>query len=242
MRNRRVGELRVEHAGQLDVGRITCAARNFRLTVPALDWLPDVLEVLVDRPYRRLGRGNVARFVAQRVPGNSDRHLHGLLVYLSSSVGRFLRERIFEHQIFNQRVFTCVNCHDAPLYALRLVPATSRVAVKILGYVPQRQRLPAMAWRTSRSVGRGFASSSAAQLITIPGVQKPHCRASCFTNATWRGCGVPSLERPSIVITRRPMASMARTLQLLTGILSSHTVQPEQEPRSQTIFVPVIPS
>src|SRR5947209_2702048 len=53
--------------------------------------------------------------------------------------------------------------------------AAASAARKMLGYVPQRQRCPLTAVFTSSSVQFGLCSMSAAQLITIPGVQKPHC-------------------------------------------------------------------
>ena len=49
-----------------------------------------------------------------------------------------------------------------------------------------------------------------------------------------------SSAMPSMVVTWWPTASMASVMQLLTGILSSHTVQLEHTPRSQLILVPVM--
>ena len=49
-----------------------------------------------------------------------------------------------------------------------------RIASSIFGYVPQRQRLPAMLCRISSVVGFGVAVTSATALTICPGVQKPH--------------------------------------------------------------------
>src|SRR6202012_16358 len=112
--------------------------------------------------------------IMQCVAGHSDGHRDALPVRLFCP-GRssFLEQRLFMIR---------VDRHDVLSYALRMLPAASMVAAKTLGYVPQRQRLPEMAWRTSCSEGCGFFAISAAQLITMPGVQKPHCMASCLTN------------------------------------------------------------
>ena len=50
-----------------------------------------------------------------------------------------------------------------------------RIASSIFGYVPQRQRLPAIACRICSSDGLGSPSTSAAADTICPGVQKPHC-------------------------------------------------------------------
>ena len=48
------------------------------------------------------------------------------------------------------------------------------IASSMRGYVPQRQRFPAMPCRISSCVGSGFAATSAAAETIWPGVQKPH--------------------------------------------------------------------
>ena len=47
-------------------------------------------------------------------------------------------------------------------------------ASSIFGYAPQRQRFPAIPWRTSSDVGVGLAATSAVADTIWPGVQKPH--------------------------------------------------------------------
>ena len=66
--------------------------------------------------------------------------------------------------------------------------------------------------------------------------------ASCSTNACCTGWSCPPCASPSIVVTFRPRASRANVMQLATTSPSSQTVQAEQAPRSQPIFVPVSPS
>ena len=69
------------------------------------------------------------------------------------------------------RLPTMVVGSDMPLsYAC----ATDSTASTIFAYPVHRHRLPAMASRTSSSVGLGFSSSSAFAASTMPGVQKPH--------------------------------------------------------------------
>src|SRR6267142_2457511 len=99
---------------------------------------------------------------------------------------------------------------------------------------------PLIAVFTSAMVGLGLRSTSAAQLITIPEVQNPHCSASCATNAACTGCKLLPCASPSTVVTLRLPTSMARVMQEHTGVLSTMTVHAEHAPRSQTIFVPVI--
>jgi hypothetical protein len=64
------------------------------------------------------------------------------------------------------------------------------------------------------------------QAITMPGVQKPHWRASCLQKASCSGCSLSPLDSPSMVLTWRPTASSARVMQLLTSIPSICTLQP----------------
>ena len=76
-------------------------------------------------------------------------------------------------------------------------------------------------------------------MVTIPGVQKPHCRASRRTKFRWSGLSPSAGVRPSTVTTSRPAASTARIMQAFTGSPSRRTVQAPQAPRSQTRFGPV---
>ncbi len=85
-------------------------------------------------------------------------------------------------------------------------------------------------------------SSSAAQLITMPGVQKPHCSASCSMKASWTGCSRSPCGKPFDGRDSRAPTSIASIMQEQTGAPSSQTVQAEHAPRLHAILVPVSPS
>ena len=106
---------------------------------------------------------------------------------------------------------------------------------------PQRQKLFSMPSLISCSDGEGFFKSRPVAFIIMPGVQNPHCKASCSTNASWTGCNFPSLARPSIVTTFFPATSLTARVQDLAGSLSTSTVQEPQKPIPQPYFVPVSP-
>ncbi len=83
-------------------------------------------------------------------------------------------------------------------------------------------REPLLIWV---SVGCLFSFSSDLQAITMPGVQKPHWRASCCTNASWIGSSLSPLASPSMVVIFLPTASTARVMQLVTSMPSRWTLQ-----------------
>src|SRR6185312_10357667 len=114
-------------------------------------------------------------------------------------------------------------------------------AANTFGYVPQRQRLPETAVLTSSSDGFWLVASSAAQLMTMPGVQKPHCMASWAMNCSWIGASLSPLASPSTVVTARVPTSSASVMHEQTGMPSRCTVQALHEPRSHTTLVPVMP-
>src|SRR5689334_3318157 len=99
-----------------------------------------------------------------------------------------------------------------------------------------------MASRISASVGSGFRSSSARQVIIIPGVQKPHWRPWHCMKPSWIGSSSPLRARPSTVRTSCPPAIAASTVHDLTGSPSSQTTQVPQLLVSQPQWVPVRPS
>ena len=73
--------------------------------------------------------------------------------------------------------------------------------------------------------------------MTMPGVQNPHCRPWFSRNACWTALIVPSsATRPSAVVTERPLAWTASTVQDLTDSPSSSTVQAPQDVVSQPTF------
>ena len=110
---------------------------------------------------------------------------------------------------------------------MRAVPVT---ASAIAPYPVQRQMFPFSAR------GRSAACSpvSAAAVMIIPGVQKPHWKPCAARNASCSGCGV----RPSIEVTSRPTARIAGYTQLCTGTPSTCTVQAPQSPVSHPFFTP----
>src|SRR5262249_57029824 len=66
-------------------------------------------------------------------------------------------------------------------------PCQVEIASSIFGYVPQRQRLPAIACRMSSELGLGLPSTSSDAETICPGVQKPHWSASVRTKASTSG-------------------------------------------------------
>src|SRR5207302_9079798 len=116
-------------------------------------------------------------------------------------------------------------------------PCHALMASSILGYVPQRQRFPAIACRISSFDGLGFAATSALADTIWPGVQKPHCSASAATNASTSGWS----RSPSIVVTSRSPTVWTSVMQESVGTPLSCTVQAPQCPSPQATFVPVRP-
>src|SRR5579883_593869 len=79
-------------------------------------------------------------------------------------------------------------------------------------------------------------------LITMPGVQKPHCRAWFSRNASCMGWSLSALAaRPSIVSTLAPSAWTASMVHDLIDLPSTWTTQAPHWLVSQPTCVPVIP-
>src|SRR4029077_9607206 len=112
-------------------------------------------------------------------------------------------------------------------------------AFTMLRYPVQRHRLPEIAWRISCSLGFLLRSSSALVVISIPGVQKPHCSACFSVKASCIGCSLPPCSRLSTVLTLRPSACTASTVHDFTGSPSRCTVHTPQCEVSQPTCVPV---
>src|SRR3954447_24073470 len=106
-------------------------------------------------------------------------------------------------------------------------------------YPVQRQMAPEIAVRISSSLGFGFSSSSARVVISIPGVQKPHCRAWRSWKPCWIGSSCPSLWSDSTVRISCPSHIAASTVHDLTGLPSISTTQAPQFDVSQPQWVPV---
>src|SRR4030095_14257261 len=92
-------------------------------------------------------------------------------------------------------------------------PANSAAAIftasMILTYPVQRQTLPDRASRISASLGRGFSSSRALEVIRKPGVQKPHWLPPVVAHAFCKGWSAAPHLRPSTVVIFVPTASSA---------------------------------
>ena len=118
----------------------------------------------------------------------------------------------------------------------------------MLWYPVQRHRLPSSPTRTSSSLGCGFSASSDTAAMTMPGVQKPHCRPCSVWNACCMGCNVASpllapvvAAKPSMVVTSLPSAWTASIVHDLTDSPSSRTVHAPHDDVSHPTFVPVRP-
>src|SRR5438874_8523237 len=107
-------------------------------------------------------------------------------------------------------------------------------------YPVQRQRLPSSSARIVFSSALGCLCTRSIALITIPGVQKPHCRPWHSLNAACIGCSVPSAAaRPSMVVISAPGCCTASVLQALIARPFTSTVQAPHCAVSQPTCVPV---
>ena len=106
----------------------------------------------------------------------------------------------------------------------------------------QRQIAPLIAIRISSSVGSGFSSSSARVVISIPGVQNPHCSAWHSWKPCWIGSSSPSTSSDSTVRISWPSHIAASAVQDFSGLPSISTTQAPQLDVSQPQCVPVRPS
>src|SRR6202012_4678299 len=117
---------------------------------------------------------------------------------------------------------------SAPPPAAESCLAAHSTDLTMFSYPVHRQTCPDIASRTSASVGSGLLSSNHRAVIIMPGVQKPHCSPWHAAKASWTGSSRLRLARPSTVVTRRPSAMTASTVQDLTGVSSSQTTQAPQ--------------
>src|SRR3972149_8168383 len=78
--------------------------------------------------------------------------------------------------------------------------------------------------------------------MIIPGVQKPHCRASCLMNASCKGCSLPFCESPSMVVTFFPSATETVNVHDRTTALSSNIEQAPHRAIPQAYLVPLSPN
>ena len=109
----------------------------------------------------------------------------------------------------------------------------------MFSYPVHRQTCPEMASLTSAGDGSGLWSSSQRAVMIMPGVQNPHCSPWQSAKACCTGSSAPPRAMPSTVVTRRPSAITASTVQDFTGVSSSHTTQAPQLDVSQPQCEPV---
>ena len=130
---------------------------------------------------------------------------------------------------------------QTPCLAAASCSAAQRTALTMFLYPVQRQMAPEIATRISCSVGFGFSSRSARAVISIPGVQNPHCSACRSWKPIWTGSSRPSTSSDSTVRISCPSHITARVVHDLTGLPSISTTQAPQLEVSQPQCVPVRP-
>src|SRR5262244_1286647 len=96
--------------------------------------------------------------------------------------------------------------------------------------------------RTSCSVGFGLSRRNSVSVVSIPGVQKPHCRPWLSRNASCSGLSLSGLgASPSTVVIEWPSACTASIRQERAERSSNRMVQAPHTPCSQPRCVPVSP-
>src|SRR5882672_7427995 len=124
--------------------------------------------------------------------------------------------------------------------AQRIFSAAYCTALTMFTYPVQRHRLPAIASRICCSLGFLFEARNALVVMSMPGVQKPHCSPCFSTQPSCTACSFPPCSRPSTVVTLQPSACTASTVHDFTGWPSRWTVHAPQWLVSQPTCVPVI--
>src|SRR2546428_243727 len=90
------------------------------------------------------------------------------------------------------------------------------MALTMFTYPVHRQRLPEMPWRIWSSVGAGCFLRNAELVISMPGVQYPHCNPCSSMKPSWSGWSLPFCSKPSTVMSCLLWAWTAYTVQDLT--------------------------
>src|SRR6478735_2160869 len=99
--------------------------------------------------------------------------------------------------------------------------------------------LPCRPFLISSSEGCGFSRRSAVALISIPGVQYPHCSAWCELNACCSFVSSSPSASPSTVSMLEPSAWTASIMQLFASVPSTITEHAPQLPVSHPMWLPV---
>src|SRR5919204_144165 len=181
---------------------------------------------------RRADEVDVAHVVPLDVVEENAFALNEPLVLLTRDV---LAAPLFSHRLFDNGLLR----RDGRLAHSPISwPEAALIALTMFQYPVQRQMLPWIPFAISSSEGLGFSRSSAVALISMPGVQYPHCSAWWSLKACWRGLSSPS-PSPSTVSIDDPSAWTARSMQLFTSVPSRMTLQAPQLPVSQPTWEPV---
>src|SRR2546427_7043439 len=185
-----------------------------------------------------------------------DRHLHRLLVGAGerradaaervdlTDLDRRLRGgggRQREQQQTGQRGQESMPSHAFLPWcaAVTIRGAAACTALRMPWYPVQRQSTADRPSRTSASVGSGLTCRRSSAVISMPGVQKPHCRPWCSRNASCSGWSTPSRIRPSMVTSSAPSACTASIRHERAASPLTRIVQAPQMPCSQPTWVPV---
>src|SRR5262249_632518 len=116
------------------------------------------------------------------------------------------------------------------------------MAVRMRGYVPQRQILPDMAASISASVGLGLLSRRATGDMIWPDWQYAHCTTSTFSQARWIFAPLSVSPTASMVVTFLPTTLDTGVMQDRIGRPSRCTVHAPHSATPQPNFVPVRPT
>jgi len=111
----------------------------------------------------------------------------------------------------------------------------------LLFHTGLRQMFPLITSSISESAGLEFFVNSDAACIICPAWQYPHCGTSNSIQAACTGW-LPSVERPSMVVTLLPATRETCVWQDRTALPSRCTVHAPHRPAPHPNLVPVIPS
>ena len=159
-----------------------------------------------------------------------------------SSSLRFSRPKPIGRSAVAVGRFSTVAILTPPVSSSASCSAAHWTAATMFLYPVQRQIAPEIAVRISASVGCGFSSSSARLVISIPGVQNPHCSACFSWKPCWTGSILPSAASDSTVRISWPSHIAASVVHDLIGRPSISTTQAPQLEVSQPQCVPVRPA
>src|SRR5205814_180051 len=117
--------------------------------------------------------------------------------------------------------------------------AASAIALTMFVYPVQRHRLPASPWRISASEPARPRWIRSRALISMPGVQKPHCTACRRWKLSRSAAMTGSSRKPSSEWIWRSSQAAASIRQARAGMPSTRTVQAPHTPCSQPRCVAV---